>query len=110
MLAYPAAFKADRKAGGYVVTFRDIPEAITQGKDMADALSSAQDALWTAMQFYVDARRELPAPSSPKKGEQMVTLPKPKFGTLKGRVKIIDPHVFDPMTDEEVDAFIEGRY
>ncbi|MBV9083149.1 MAG: type II toxin-antitoxin system prevent-host-death family antitoxin [Acidobacteriaceae bacterium] len=35
---------------------------------------------------------------------------KPKFGTLKGKVKIVDPHVFDPMTDEEVDAFIEGRY
>jgi hypothetical protein len=35
--------------------------------------------------------------------------PKPKFGTLKGKV-ILDPHVFDPMTDEEVDAWIEGRY
>ena len=35
--------------------------------------------------------------------------PKPKFGTLKGMV-ILDPHVFDPMTDEEVDAFVEGRY
>jgi prevent-host-death family protein len=36
--------------------------------------------------------------------------PAPKFGTLKGKIKIIDPHCFDPMTDEEVDAFIEGRY
>jgi hypothetical protein len=24
--------------------------------------------------------------------------------------RIIDPHAFDPMTDEEVDAFLEGRY
>jgi len=33
-----------------------------------------------------------------------------RFGTGKGRVRIIDPHAFDPMTDEEVDAFVEGRY
>ena len=38
-----------------------------------------------------------------------VEKPKRKFGTLKGKVKILDPHVFDPMTDEEVDAWIEGR-
>lgn len=36
--------------------------------------------------------------------------PRPKFGTGKGKAKLIDPHAFDPMTDEEVDAFIEGRY
>ena len=33
-----------------------------------------------------------------------------RFGTGKGRVRIIDPHAFDPMTDEEVEAFVEGRY
>ena len=35
---------------------------------------------------------------------------RPKFGTGKARVRIIDPHAFDPMTDEEVEAFVEGRY
>lgn len=35
---------------------------------------------------------------------------RPKFGTGKGRIRIIDPHWADPMTDEEVDAFLEGRY
>jgi prevent-host-death family protein len=35
--------------------------------------------------------------------------PAPKFGTLKGVIKV-DPRAFEPMTDEEVDAFIEGRY
>lgn len=33
-----------------------------------------------------------------------------RFGTGKGRVHIIDPHWADPMTDEEVDAMLEGRY
>jgi prevent-host-death family protein len=35
---------------------------------------------------------------------------RPKFGTLKGKVKIIDPNWWKPMTDKEVDAFLEGRY
>jgi antitoxin (DNA-binding transcriptional repressor) of toxin-antitoxin stability system len=43
-----------------------------------------------------------PAPESEK--------PVRRFGTGKGRVRIIDPHAFDPMTDEEVEAFVEGRY
>ena len=28
---YPAKLTRDRKDGGFVVTFRDVPEAITQG-------------------------------------------------------------------------------
>jgi prevent-host-death family protein len=35
--------------------------------------------------------------------------PKRKFGTGKGKVRIIDPHCFDPMTDEEVEGWIKGR-
>ena len=35
--------------------------------------------------------------------------PKRKFGTGKGKVRIIDPHCFDPMTDEEVEAWLSGR-
>lgn len=35
---------------------------------------------------------------------------KPKFGTGRGRIKIHDPNWWKPMTDKEVDAFLEGRY
>ncbi|MBV9269337.1 MAG: type II toxin-antitoxin system Phd/YefM family antitoxin [Acidobacteriaceae bacterium] len=38
-----------------------------------------------------------------------LTPPAPKFGTGKGKFKF-DSRAFQPMTDEEVDAFIEGRY
>lgn len=34
---------------------------------------------------------------------------KRKLGTLKGKIKIIDPNWWKPMTDEEVDAFLDGR-
>jgi hypothetical protein len=39
----------------------------------------------------------------------MTEQPYRKFGTLKGKAKILDPRCFDPMTDEEVDGWIEGR-
>ena len=35
---------------------------------------------------------------------------KPKFGSLKGKVVVHDPDWWKPMTDKEVDAFLEGRY
>jgi hypothetical protein len=35
---------------------------------------------------------------------------RPKLGTLRGRIKIIDPDWWKPMTDKEVEDFIDGRY
>ncbi|HKW19524.1 MAG TPA: type II toxin-antitoxin system prevent-host-death family antitoxin [Terriglobales bacterium] len=32
------------------------------------------------------------------------------LGSLKGKIEIIDPNWWKPMTDEEVDDFLEGRY
>lgn len=70
---YPATFKPD-PAGGFVVTFRDLPEAITQGDDMTEAMDMARDALVTAMDFYFEDQRPVPAPSKPKRGEQLIEL------------------------------------
>ena len=47
-LSYPVTLKRE-KGGGYVVTFKDVPEAITQGEDLDDALEQAADALDEAM-------------------------------------------------------------
>lgn len=33
-----------------------------------------------------------------------------RMGTGKGRIRILDPRAFDPMTDEEVDDLLEGHY
>lgn len=74
MQKYPARFDpADE--GGYTVTFRDIPEAITQGDDLAEAEAMARDALVSAMEFYFEAGRAVPAPSKAEKGERLVELP-----------------------------------
>jgi antitoxin HicB len=73
-MKYPAQLIPGDK-GRFVVTFRDIPEAITQGDNEADALSEAADALATAMEFYFDDRRPVPAASAPMEGEYLVSLP-----------------------------------
>lgn len=73
MLQYPAQFEPDGE--GYVVTFRDIPEAITQGDSLAEAESMAADALLTSMDFYFDDKRAVPLPSKARKGEHLVSLP-----------------------------------
>lgn len=39
----------------------------------------------------------------PKKG-------KPKLGTMKDRILEIDPDWWKPMTDEEVEKFLDGEY
>jgi antitoxin HicB len=75
MLAYPVKLTADKESGGFVVTFPDIPEAITQGETAEEALKMAQEALETALDFYFDDRRAVPAPSKPKRGQRLVTLP-----------------------------------
>ncbi|MBK1718594.1 type II toxin-antitoxin system HicB family antitoxin [Thiocystis violacea] len=63
MFDYPVILEAQPE-GGFVVTFADVPEAITQGEDEDEALLYAVDALETALSFYVEARRPLPVPSA----------------------------------------------
>lgn len=75
MLAYPVKLTADRESGGFVVTFPDIPEAITQGESVDESMEMAQDALETALDFYFDDRRPVPVPSKPKRGQRLVALP-----------------------------------
>ncbi len=63
------------ESGGFVATFPDIAEAITQGETVEETLRMAQDALETALDFYFDDRRPIPAPSRAKRGQRLVTLP-----------------------------------
>jgi antitoxin HicB len=73
-MRYPVRLKAAEE-GGYIVTFPDIPEAITQGEDVEDALRRGADALESALDFYFEDRRPVPAPSKPKRGQRLIELP-----------------------------------
>ena len=72
--SYPATLKRDRR-GGYLVTFRDVPEAITQGENLAEALEQAADALDEAVAGRMRLGDEIPLPSQSKKSSHLVPLP-----------------------------------
>jgi antitoxin HicB len=74
MFLYPVTLKHDED-GGFVVTFKDIPEAITQGENEAEALAAAREALETALDFYFEDNRPVPLPSKPKRGQHVIELP-----------------------------------
>jgi antitoxin HicB len=74
MLRYPVQLEPAEE-GGFVVTFPDIPEAITQGEDREDALRRGADVLESALDFYLESGRQVPMPSKPRRGQLMVELP-----------------------------------
>jgi len=69
---YPVSLEV--AADGVTVTFPDVPEAITCAGTEAEALARAPDALVTALSFYVEDNRPVPAPS-PADGRPTVAVP-----------------------------------
>jgi len=57
---------------GFVVSFPDVPEAITQGRAMADAQAMAEEALGLALLSY--PARGLPLPRAKARGHKMVPI------------------------------------
>ncbi len=70
MFDYPVTLTPDD--GTLLVTFVDVPEAITFGANEAEALALAVDALETGLSFYVDARQPLPPVSRCAPGQKTV--------------------------------------
>lgn len=50
--------------GGYLVTFADVPEAITSGSDQQEALASAREALGLALRGFPYDEKDVPAPDA----------------------------------------------
>jgi len=74
-MKFPVTLTPDEASGGFVVTFPDIPEAITQGETKEEALAMAHEALEAALEFYFEDKRAVPAPSRAKRGQDVVELP-----------------------------------
>jgi antitoxin HicB len=72
---YAVKLTPDKDDGGYVVTCRDLPEAITQGDSIEEALAEAADCLEEAVAARIDDGRDIPAPSEARRRERNVTLP-----------------------------------
>lgn len=70
---YPAKFQLENM--GYTVTFRGIPEAITQGDNLDEAKSMAVSALIDAFDFYVEKKIPIPYPTPPIDNDVVIELP-----------------------------------
>jgi len=70
---YPAVFT--REEGGFVVTFPDVPEAITEGDSVEDAIENATDALDEAITGRINRRGVVPKASAGKSGEYLISVP-----------------------------------
>jgi antitoxin HicB len=63
--AYPAILTPEKK-GHFTVQFPDLPEAITSGRNLADALVQASDCLEEAIAGRISDGLEIPEPSVPR--------------------------------------------
>ena len=70
---YPAILAPDDEEEG-IVRFADLPEAITQGMDVKNALSDAADCLEEAIANRIVIGLPIPRPSGLKKGQHAVPL------------------------------------
>ena len=73
--AYPVTLTPDETDGGFVVTFPDVPEAITQGNDVTDALVQAADALEEAIAGRIRRGDSIPEPSKAGLDQPVVLVP-----------------------------------
>jgi antitoxin HicB len=64
-----------QEPAGYWATCPDIPEMKTAGETLDELLREAVDGLESALDFYFEERRPVPAPSRPKPGQHTVALP-----------------------------------
>ena len=60
------------KEGGYVVTCRDLPEVVTQGDNLEDALAQASDAMDEAFAARIEDGEDFLEASASRKGEYIV--------------------------------------
>jgi len=75
-MKYPAVFEPAIE-GGFVITFPDVDDGITQGEDERDGMEMAVDALITMFAYYIRHGKPVPSPSSQPRGRKirMIELP-----------------------------------
>jgi antitoxin HicB len=71
---YPAKIEADED-GFFLVTFKDLPFAVTDGKTHQEAMNAATDCLEEAIAMCIDDGLLVPFPSKQCKDEIGIVLP-----------------------------------
>ena len=72
--AYPARFRPGSD-GRVLAEFSDLPRVATDGADRREAMEEAIDALGSDLSIRLTRREEIPAPSTPKRGQSLVPVP-----------------------------------
>jgi len=72
--AYPARVQKDR-AGFFLVTFPDFPEAATDGKSVEESLHNAADALEEAIAGRINRGEPIPRPGPAKTRQRRIPVP-----------------------------------
>lgn len=65
----------DNGEGGWIASFRDVPDALTEGSSLDEVTTNAVDALETALLGRMKDGADLPAASSLEAGERRAVLP-----------------------------------
>ena len=73
-MRYPLNLRPDRN-GTIVAQAVDAPGALTVGRDEADAITQAGDALMTLFACLIAQGEPIPPPSRPKRGQAYAVIP-----------------------------------
>lgn len=73
-LTYPVEIIPEDN-GTYYAQFPDVPGALTGGKDEAETLAEAQDALGVMLAHLMKKQQDIPRPSKAKRGQHLVSVP-----------------------------------
>jgi len=71
---YPARFSRGSD-GRVLMEFVYLPRVATDGKDDHEAMEEAIDALGSDLSIRMSRREEIPAPSTAKRGQRLVSVP-----------------------------------
>lgn len=64
-----------KEGGEFLITFPDIPKALTSTHTSADINTTAYDCLIAALGGYIDDRRDIPEPSARSSTQEIVVIP-----------------------------------
>jgi antitoxin HicB len=70
---FPARFEPQPE-GGFLVTMRDLPEVLTEGETLEEAMHNAQEALQGILEVRQEFGLPVPQPSLLEAGEYLVGL------------------------------------
>ena len=75
MKTYDYAFRFTKEDDGWMITCRDLPEAISQSGAKEDRIEVAEGCLQAALESRIRDNEPLPGASKPRRGEVIVSPP-----------------------------------